>query len=121
MAVFLSRASQQYAARVNPYTVNATIPVGLARPVRAVKVTINHDPAEVWPEGPLAVVTLTGPNRTQAFEFYGGPSIFRGEVRNYRNAQWEVQEGEAFNAGAYALSFKVLQTVKAGLVVEYFQ
>ena len=29
MAVFLDRAAQQYNARPNPYSVNATIPAGL--------------------------------------------------------------------------------------------
>ncbi|KWT94677.1 MULTISPECIES: hypothetical protein [unclassified Variovorax] len=121
MAVFLSRASQQYAARVNPYAVSATIPAGLVNPVRAIKVTISHADGAPWPAGPIAEVTLTGPDgSTQGFTFSGGQEVFRDEKRNFRSCMWEIQEGEPFPPGAYLLAFKVLQTVTAGVLIERF-
>lgn len=121
MAVFLSRASQQYTARQNPYNVNATIPSGLASPVRGVKVTISHAAGAPWPAGPVAEVTLTGPDgRLQGFTFSGGQEVFRGVQRNFRSCMWEIQEGEPFPAGAYTMAFRVLQTVTAGVLIERF-
>lgn len=121
MAVFLSRASQQYAARVNPYTVSATIPAGLANPVRGVKVTISHASGQPWPAGPVAEVTLTGPDgRLQGFTFSGGQEVFRGETRDFRSCMWEIEEGEPFPPGDYAMAFKVLQTVRAAVLIERF-
>jgi len=121
MAVFLTRASQQYAARVNPYAVSATIPAGLADPVRAIKVTISHADGAPWPAGPVAEVTLTGPDgNAQGFTFSGGQEFFRGEKRNYRSCMWSIQEGDPFPPGAYAMAFKVLQTVTAGVLIERF-
>ena len=122
MTAFLSRASQQYAARQNPYNVNGTIPAGLVNPVRGIKVTISHAAGAPWPAGPVAEVTLTGPDgRLQGFTFSGGQEVFRGVQRNFRFCMWEIQEGEPFPAGGYALSFKVLQTVTAAVLIEYFQ
>lgn len=122
MAVFLSRASQQYAARQNPYTVSATIPSGLAKPVIGIKVTISHTAGDLWPAGPVAEVSLTGPSgQMQGFNFSGGQEVFRGVQINYRSCMWEIQEGEPFPAGSYSLSFKVLQTVTAAVLIEYFQ
>lgn len=121
MPAFLTRASQQYTARANPYTMAANIPAGLANPVRAIKVTISHAAGSPWPEGPLAEVTLTGPDgRVQGFTFSGGQLIFRGQPKNDRWCMWELG-GEAFPAGAYSLAFKVLQTATAALLIEYFQ
>ena len=122
MSVFLSRASQQYNARANPYAVNATIPAGLVNPVRGIKVTISHAAGAPWPEGPVAEVSLTGPDgRLQGFTFSGGQLVFRGTQQNFRSCMWEIQEGEPFPAGAYAMAFKVLQTVTASVLIEYFQ
>ena len=121
MAVFLSRASQQYNARVNPYSVSATIPVGLANPVRGIKVTITHAAGQPWPAGPIAEVTLTGPDgNPQGFSFSGGQESFRGQVRDYRSCMWEILEGDPFPPGSYTLAFKVLQTVTAGVLIERF-
>lgn len=121
MAVFLSRAVQQYAAREAPYTVTGTIPAGLTNPVRAIKVTVSHEAGQPWPEGPVADVLLTGPDGAfRGFSFLGGQSVFRGEVRNYRSGMWEIQDGEPFPPGTYTMSFKVLQTVRAGVLIERF-
>jgi len=122
MTAFLTRASQQYNARVNPYSVNATIPSGMQNPVRGIKVTISHAAGAPWPAGPVAEVSLTGPDgRLQGFTFSGGQEVFRGVQRNFRSCMWEIQEGEPFPAGAYVMAFKVLQTVTAGVLIEYFQ
>ena len=121
MAVFLSRASQQYAARQNPYSVSATIPAGLANPVRGIRVTISHAVGAPWPAGPVAEVTLTGPDgRLQGFTFSGGQQVFRGTPINSRSCMWEIQQGEPFPSGNYTMAFKVLQTVTAEVLIERF-
>lgn len=122
MTAFLTRAMQQYTARAQPYAVGANIPTGMAKPVRGVKVTVSHAAGAPWPAGPVAEVSLTGPDgRMQAFTFSGGQLVFRGQVQNHRSCMWEIQEGEPFPAGAYSLAFKVLQTASAALLIEYFQ
>jgi hypothetical protein len=117
MAVFLSRASQQYAARQNPYTVNATIPVELASPVRSISVTLTPDGE--WPAGDVGEVTLTGPGGVeQRFIFAGA---FPGSRGPQRGARFYTSDAEPFPAGSYSMAFKVLQTVKAAVLIEYFQ
>jgi hypothetical protein len=116
---FLSRALQRYNARVNPYVISATIPAGLQNPVRGVRVTVGHPEGEPWPEGPVAEVLFTSPDgRVQGFNFSGGQLIFRGKVLNTRSCTWEIEQGDPFLIGEHSLSFKVLQTVSATLLIE---
>ena len=122
MAVFLSRASQQYAARVNPYVVNATIPQGVT--VNRVKVTLSR---ESWPEGPVGEVTLTFPDgSTSGFTIDGGDLPVKGGGGILAASSCEFSredlDGNAipFPVGQYSLSFKVLQTVRTAVTVERF-
>lgn len=125
MAVFLSRASQQYAARVNPYTVNATIPQGVT--VNRVKVTLTR---ENWPEGPVGECTLAFPDGSaSSFAFSGGDIPIKGgggvlaassctfERGSFVDGEYVVSP---FPTGAYTLSFKALQTVRTAVTVERF-
>lgn len=120
MTIFLSRASQQYAARVNPYVVNATIPQGV--PVNMVKVTLTR---ENWPVGPVGEVLLTFPDdSTAGFSFDGGdiPVKGGGGILAASSCEFSQQDGEGnpipFPVGSYSLSFKVLQTVRTAVTIE---
>lgn len=127
MAVFLSRASQQYAARVNPYVVNATIPQNVT--VNRVKVTLTR---ENWPDGPIGQVTLTFPDgSTSGFTFDGGDLPVKGGggilgasscefSRGYLDEQTGEMVEVPFPSGQYSLSFKVLQTARTAVTVERF-
>lgn len=122
MAIFLSRASQQYAARVNPYTVNATIPAGVT--VNRVKVTLTR---EAWPVGPVGEVVLTFPDgSTSGFTFDGGDIPNKGGVGVLAASSCEFSREDIdgnpvpYPVGSYSLSFKVLQTVRTAVTVERF-
>lgn len=117
MAVFLSRASQQYAARVNPYVVNATIPAGVV--VNSVKVTLTR---ESWPEGPVGTVLLTFPDGSASgFGFDGGDIPVKGGGGVLAASSCEFsREGNPFPTGQYSLQFKVLRTVRTAVTVERF-
>jgi hypothetical protein len=117
MAVFLSRASQQYAARVNPYVVNATIPSGVV--VSRVKITLTR---ESWPVGPVGSVLLVFPDgTTSGFGFDGGDIPIKGGGGVLAASSCEFsREGEPFPTGPYSLQFKVLQTVRTAVTVERF-
>ena len=117
MAIFLSRASQQYAARVNPYTVNATIPAGVT--VNRVKVTLTR---EAWPAGPVGTVLLTFPDgNTAGFSFDGGDLPVKGGGGILAATTCEFsREGEPFPTGQYSLQFRALQTVRTAVTIERF-
>jgi hypothetical protein len=122
MTIFLSRASQQYAARQNPYTVSATIPDGVT--VNSVKVTLTR---ESWPVGPVGTVTLTFPDgATAGFGFDGGDIPIKGGGGTLAASSCEFSrqdlDGNAvpFPVGSYSLDFKVLQTVRTAVTVERF-
>lgn len=122
MAVFLSRASQQYAARVNPYVVNATIPQGVV--VNRVKVTLTR---ESWPVGPLGEVMLTFPDGSvSGFSFDGGdiPVKGGGGILAASSCEFSKEDLDGnpipFPSGQYSLSFKVLQTARTAVTVERF-
>lgn len=114
MAVFLDRPAQKYNARVNPYSVSATIPAGLANPVRWVSITLT--PTGAWPDGPVGEVTLTRPDGGfQYFAFDGAYLFSRSPTRG---CKFEYSEGDPFPAGAYTLAFKAIQDVDAALRIE---
>jgi hypothetical protein len=122
MAVFLSRASQQYAARVNPYVVNATIPDGVI--VNSVKVTLTR---ESWPVGPVGTATLTFPDgATAGFGFDGGDIPNKGGVGTLAASSCEFSREDIdgnpipFPVGIYSLDFRVLQSVRTAVTVERF-
>lgn len=117
MAVFLSRASQQYAARGNPYVVNATIPAGVT--VNSVKVTLTR---EAWPAGAVGEVLLTFPDGSvSGFGFDGGDIPVKGGGATLAASSCEFsREGDPFPTGQYSLAFKVLQTVRTAVTVERF-
>lgn len=122
MAVFLSRASQQYAARVNPYVVNAMIPEGVV--VNRVKVTLTR---ESWPVGPVGEVMLTFPDgSTSGFSFDGGdiPVKGGGGILAASSCEFSKEDLDGnpvpFPSGSYSLSFKVLQTARTAVTVERF-
>ena len=122
MAVFLSRASQQYAARVNPYVVNATIPQGVV--VNRVKVTLTR---ESWPVGPVGEVMLTFPDGSvSGFSFDGGdiPVKGGGGILSASSCEFSREDLDGnpvpFPPGQYSLSFKVLQTARTAVTVERF-
>jgi hypothetical protein len=116
MAVFLDRAAQQYNARPNPYSVSATIPAGLANPVRSISVTLT--PSGEWPVGNVGEVVLTGPGGVeQRFIFAGAFLLSRSPQRG---ARFHSSGDQPFPAGSYSMSFKVLQTVSAAVLIEYF-
>jgi hypothetical protein len=117
MTIFLSRASQQYAARVNPYTVSATIPAGVT--VRSVKVTLTR---ESWPVGPVGTVVLVFPDgSTSGFGFDGGDIPVKGGGGILAATTCEFsREGDPFPTGQYSLQFRALQTVRTAVRVERF-
>lgn len=122
MAIFLSRASQQYAARVNPYTVNATIPAGVT--VNSVKVTLTR---EAWPAGPVGTVLLTFPDgNTAGFSFDGGdlPVKGGGGILAATTCEFSNEDSDGnpvpFPAGQYSMQFRVLQTTRTAVTVERF-
>lgn len=122
MAVFLSRASQQYAARQNPYVVNATIPDGVV--VNMVKVELTR---ESWPVGPVGEVLLTFPDgSTSGFGFDGGDIQIKGGGGVLAASSCEFSREDIdgnpipFPSGSYSLAFKVLQTVRTAVTVERF-
>ena len=121
MAVFLSRASQQYAARQNPYVVSATIPQGAL--VNGVKVTLTR---EAWPVGPVGNVTMTFPDgATAGFSFDGGDVQARGGgILAATDCMFERFDKDGnpvpFPAGSYSLAFRALQTVRTAVTVERF-
>jgi hypothetical protein len=116
MSVFLNRAAQQYNARVNPYSVSATIPAGLANPVRSIGITLT--PSGEWPVGNIGEVVLTGPSGTeQRFIFAGAFPLSRSPQRG---ARFYTSDAEPFPPGSYTMSFRVLQTVTAAVLIEYF-
>lgn len=121
MAVFLSRASQRYAARVNPYVVSATIPSGAA--VNSVRVRMTR---ESWPEGHVANVTLTFPDgATCGFSVSGGEVLKRdGSVLTESSCEFSrvSEDGTPipFPSGAYSLAFEVAQAAQTAVTVERF-
>lgn len=121
MAVFLSRASQQYAARVRPYTVSATIPAGVV--VNSVRVRLTR---ESWPAGPVANITLTFPDSaTCGFSVAGGEVKKRdGSVLTESSCEFSRQDEKGapvpFPSGAYTLEFEVAQAVQTAVTVERF-
>jgi len=122
MAVFLSRASQQYAARVNPYNVNATIPANAV--VNRVKITLTR---EAWPAGPVGNVTLVFPDgSTSGFGFDGGdiPIKGGGGILAASTCEFSRQDLDGnpvpYPAGDYQLQFRVLQTARTAVTVERF-
>ena len=121
MAVFLSRASQRYAARVNPYVVSATIPNGVV--VNTVRVRMTR---ESWPEGHVAKITLTFPDgATCGFSVAGGEVRKRdGSVLTESSCEFSrlTEEGAPvpFQSGAYSLGFEVAQSAQTAVTVERF-
>lgn len=122
MAVFLSRASQQYAARGNPYTINATIPNGVT--VNSIRVTLTR---EGWPVGAVGTVTLNFPDgATAGFGFDGGDIPIKGGGGVLAASSCEFSRSDidgnpiAFPVGSYSLAYKVLQTARTAVTVERF-
>lgn len=124
MAVFLQRAEQAYTARVNPYTVNATVPGGAT--INRVKVTLTR---VSWPDGPVGEVTLTFPDgSTSGFTFSGGVVLKKdGSTLLATTCEFSktalvdgVEVVIPFPPGAYSLAFKALQTITTAVTVERF-
>ena len=122
MTIVISRASQQYAARQNPYSANATVPAGAT--VNRVKVTLTR---ESWPAGPVGSVTLNFPDGTTAgFSFNGGDIPNRDGTGTLAASSCEFSRQDSngiyvpFPVGSYSIDFKVLQTLTTAVTVERF-
>lgn len=113
MAVFLDRPAQKYTKRINPYSVSATIPSGLAKPVNALGVYLT--PEGEWPAGSVGDVVLTGPNGIeQKFTFEGAFLWSRSPVRG---AMFYTDDASPFPAGGYTMTFDPLQEVTCALQI----
>lgn len=127
MTIFLQRASQQYAARQNPYVVSGSIPAG--KTVYAIKLTLTR---EAWPAGPCGSATLTFPDGSTALVSFSGGDIPTRDGTGTLAASSAIwyppkttdEQGNVtvapFPTGAYSMSFQVLQTLTTAVTLEYF-